>query len=98
MKFIVAQHISEGRLILAVCDADVYGKKLEDNDAVLDLNSKFYHGEEKDEVAVEKLMLRAYTINAVGKNAVGIAVGLGLAATGDVKTVAGVPHVQVLVL
>lgn len=98
MTFVVAQHNSEGRLILTVCDSDIHGKKLEDKDAVLDLSSKFYGGEEKDEAEVEKLMLQAYTIHAAGKNAVAAVIKLGLAARENVKTVAGVPHVQVLAL
>lgn len=96
--FVVAQHSSEGRLILAVCDSSVHGKKLEDGNAVLDLGSRFYSGEEKDKGAVEKLMQKAYTVHAVGKNSVDVAIGLGLAAKEDTKAVAGVPHVQVLAL
>ncbi|MBI2143535.1 DUF424 family protein [Candidatus Woesearchaeota archaeon] len=94
--FAVAQHNSQGRLILAVCDRDVYGKKFEEGDAVLDLGSKFYAGEEKGADAVEKLMLHAYMIHAAGKNSVGIAIRLGLAAAENVKKVNGVQHVQVL--
>ena len=94
--FIVAQHNSEGRLILAVCDSDVHGKRLEEKGVVLDLSSKFYSGQEKDAASVEKLMLKAYTIHAVGKSSVVIAIRLGLATKEDTKTVEGVPHVQVL--
>ncbi|MBI2145436.1 DUF424 family protein [Candidatus Woesearchaeota archaeon] len=97
-KFIVAQHNAEGRLILAVCDKEIHGKKFADKNAVLDLSSKFYDGEEEDAEAVEKLVMRAYTINAVGKNAVAAVVKLGLAAKEDIKAVAGVPHVQILML
>ena len=94
--FVVAQHASEGRLILTVCDGNVHGKKLEEKGFVLDLSSKFYHGEEKDATAIEKLMLRAYIIHAIGKNAVAIATKLGLAGKNDAKTIAGIRHAQVL--
>lgn len=97
-RFTVAQHISEERLILTACDANVHGKKLEDGSTVLDLSSKFYSGKEEDAAAVEKLMLRAYTIHAIGKNAVAAVIKLRLATRADTKTVAGVPHVQVLAL
>lgn len=97
-SFIVAQHSADGRLLLTVCDRSVHGKKLEEKGVVLDLISRFYSGEEKDKDAVEKLMRKAYTIHAVGKNAVAIAIALKLAAKEDTKTVGGVPHVQVLVL
>lgn len=97
-KFVVAVHVSEGRRILAVCDSSVHGKRFEDDNVVLDLSSRFYSGEEKDKGAVEKLMQKAYTVHAVGKNSVAVAIGLGLAAKEDIKTVAGVPHVQILML
>ena len=97
-QFIVTQHTSEGRLILTVCDSSVHGKKLEENGVVLDLSSKFYGGHEKDAASVEKLMMKAYTIHAVGKSSVAVAIKLRLAAKEDTKTVAGVPHVQVLLL
>ncbi len=97
-KFIVAQHHSEGRLILAVCDKSAHGKRLEEKGIVLDLSSKFYHGEEKDAATAEKLMLRAYMLHAIGKGAVGAVIKLGLATKGETKEVAGVPHVQVLML
>lgn len=97
-SFVVAQHISEGRLILTVCDSSVHGKRLEDGNSVLDLGSRFYSGEEKDKGAVEKLMRKAYTVHAVGKNSVAVAIGLGLATKEETGAVTGVPHVQVLTL
>ncbi len=97
-SFVVAQHISEGRLILTVCDSSVHGKRLEDGNSVLDIGSRFYSGEKKDKGTVEKLMLKAYTVHAVGKNSVAVAIRLGLAAKEDTKTIAGVPHAQVLML
>ncbi len=97
-KFIVTRHNSEGRLILAVCDKDIHGRKFESGELILDLTARFYNGQEKDAAAAEKLMLQAYTIHVVGKNAIAIAVKLGLAFKEDVKTVGGVQHVQVLML
>lgn len=96
--FIVAQHNSEGRLILTMCDKEVHGRKYEDAKAVLDLGSDFYKGEEMDVTSVEKLMLKAYTIHAVGRNSVAVAIKLGLTDKEGVKAVNGVPHVQVLML
>ncbi len=97
-SFIVAEHNSQGRLILAVCDSDIHGKRFDDGKAVLDLASKYFSGEKKDADAVEKLMLRAYAIHAVGKKSVAVAVKIGLAGKGGAKSVSGVPHVQVLMV
>lgn len=96
--FVVAQHMSEGRLLLAVCDSSIHGKKFEDHKMVLDLGSKFYSGNEKDAKATSDLMLKAYIINAVGKGAVALAIKLGLAAKENAKNVSGVPHMQVLIV
>ena len=95
-NFIVAKQASEGKLILAVCDSSIYGKKFEDGKVILDLGSKFYHGEEKDAKQASELMEKAYIINAAGKDSVALVVKLGLAAASDVKKIAGVEHVQIL--
>ena len=63
-----------------------------------DGETKFYSGKVEDASAVEKLMLKAYTIHAVGKNAIAIALTLGLTSKEDTKKVSGVPHVQALML
>ena len=94
--FVVAKHNSDGKLILAVCDSSLRGKKFEDANAILDLGSKFYQGEEKDAEQTAELMMKAYIINAAGKEAVALVVKLGLATTDDMKKIAGVEHVQVL--
>lgn len=98
VRFIVTKHMSEGRLVLAVCDSDIHGRKFKDENAVLDLGSKFYNGEEKDAEQTANLMEKAYIINAVGEGAVEIAIKLRLTAKENVKDVSGVPHVQVLML
>ena len=92
----MARRASEGKLILAICDKSIHGKKLEDGSAILDLGSKFYDGEEKDAKQAGELMEKAYIINAAGKESVKLVVKLGLAAAADVKKIAGVEHVQVL--
>ena len=97
-SFVVAEHASEGRLILAVCDLAIHGKRFEEGDRLLDLSSHFYKGNQRDEPAVTNLMLKAYMIHVIGKDAVEIAVKLGLASKNDALTVQGVPHIEILLL
>ena len=96
--FVVANHISGGRSVLAVCDSAIHSKKFEEGGIVLDLGSRFYHGEEKDAKEAADMMGKAYIINAAGKDAVALAIKLGHAAKENVKSVSGVPHVQVLMM
>lgn len=97
-KFIVTRHISEGRAVVAVCDAGVHGKRFEDGKTglVLDLGSRFYKGEEKNAEETTTEMEKAYIINAAGKESVALALKLKLAAKENIKLFSGVPHVQVL--
>jgi hypothetical protein len=37
----------DGRNVLAVCDSDLLGKKFEEKDLQIDLNSDFYKGKKK---------------------------------------------------
>ena len=43
---IVKIHNNEGRLILAICDKDILGKKFVEEKKQLDLSSGFYKGEQ----------------------------------------------------
>ncbi len=97
-RFIVGQHRNESRLLLTVCDVDIHGKVLEEGDAILDLSSAFFKGEEKSREETEKLILTAYLVHAIGKNAVSTVVQLGLAEEANINSINGVVHVQVLMI
>ena len=49
----------EGRIILAVCDKEIIGKKYEENGIQLDLKSEFYKGKEIEEEKVKELFKKA---------------------------------------
>jgi uncharacterized protein len=94
--FIVSEKASEGRLVLAVCDSDVYGRKLEEGDTTLDLSSEFYKGEEKSKGEVSELIGKAYMMNVVGEESVALVLELGFGEKEAVKTVEGIPHIQIV--
>jgi hypothetical protein len=98
MQFIVAIHLSNGRVIAAVCDSGIHGKKFEENGIVLDLSSSFFKGQEKSSADTAAIMEKAYMINAAGIESVNLAIKLGLAEAKDVKKIAAIPHLQVLKL
>jgi len=64
---LVKKHVQGGKLILAICDADLLGKKLEDGNKQLDLSGAFYKGEEMKEEEIIKLCKEALSVNVVGK-------------------------------
>ena len=59
---ICKKHVTEdGRLLLAVCDSSLKGKKFSSGDLQLDLTGSFYDGVEMKEEEVLELMKKAYT-------------------------------------
>ena len=87
---------SYGRLLLAVCDKKLLGKRFEEKGKVLDLSSDFYNGNEISEDKLRNLCKGAYIINAVGEKSVSIAIELGLAEKSDALKIKKIPHIQIM--
>ena len=97
-KVLVKKHVHSGKLVLAVCDQDVFGKKFEQGELCLDLTSAFYRGETMELGDAEKLFRRCHLIMLVGKEAVGLGVKQGLIDPGKVLKVKGVPYAQAMMV
>jgi hypothetical protein len=93
---LVKKHTNAGRLILAICDSDLIGKKVTEGNRQLDLASSFYKGEETEEKEVNELIKQAYMLNLVGKKAVDFALKNKLIEKENILFVAKIPHAQVL--
>jgi len=89
-------HESPKGKVVAVCDADLIGKVLEGQGACMDLDRHrgFYMGKLVKGEFVEKALGSFSSANLVGKEAVGIASRMGLADDDSIKTIKGVPYVQ----
>jgi len=88
------------RMVVAVCDADVFGRKLVDGERVLDVSGVFFEGkvmsvaEARDEVA--RCAREDATFNFVGKESVGLAKELGIVKESGVMDIDGIPFALVL--
>ncbi|MBN2567161.1 DUF424 family protein [Candidatus Woesearchaeota archaeon] len=85
-----------GRMMLAACDEGHLGKTYEEGERVLEVRPSFYHGKKADAERLRMLLSRAYIVNLVGEECVGLARDAGLVEKGTVLTVRGVPCVQVM--
>ena len=92
---IIKKHNSNGKLVLAICDSDIFGKCFEEGKKVLDLSSDFYRGDETDEKDILGLVKKSYMINAAGKEAVEFLKKHEFVE--EVKEIDGVPYAQVLI-
>jgi hypothetical protein len=93
---IVKKHVVEGKLLLALCDDSLLGKKFEDDTKQLDISSSFYNGVT---MKIEQLLLlleEAYIINAVGSETIDFLKQQGFKVE-NVIAVQGIPHAQIII-
>ena len=68
---IVKKHLLDDKsLMLAICDEELSGKKIDDGEKQLNLSSEFYKGEPMSEEELSLVIKEARIINAVGEKSV----------------------------
>jgi hypothetical protein len=95
---LVAIHKKDHRIVAAVCDSDLIGKKFEEGALQLDLTGDFYKGTERSDDEAGDLIRNADHVNLVGKKSVKLGLQEGVIDEASVKTVQGVPHAQAIIV
>jgi|TARA_B100001971_G_C17875651_1_gene375480 hypothetical protein len=95
---IVKKHLNEGRLVLAICDNNLIGKKIEEGKLQLDLTSEFYKGEDMSEEELKTIIKKAYMINVVGKKIIDFLIKNKNIDIDDIIFIKKVPHAQVVMI
>jgi len=84
------------RKIVAVCDAELIGKKFIEGNIQLDLTSEFYGGKKMKETEVIEILKGLNeddsTFNIVGKKSVAAAIKAGIIDKSGVMKIKGIPH------
>jgi hypothetical protein len=90
-------HESAGQKVVAACDVGLIGKTLTDGKIYLDLDMHrgFYVGERAGGNEVGKALGSFTSANLVGKNAVDVALGMGIASADDVMYIKRIPYIQI---
>lgn len=97
-NMIVKIHKKEEKTIIAVCDKELVGKRIEEGDKQLDLSSDFYNGEEiKDTMEIGDLLRNADIINLVGERSIKIGLDEGLIDKKSIIRIKNIPHAQAIV-
>lgn len=88
------------RRIVAVCDKELLGKKFEQDNLQLDVNTHFYGGKELEDSEALELLKDAFTedacFNFVGSKAIELGAKAGVINKNKVLVIQGVPHALVL--
>jgi len=92
--------IKSYRLVVAVCDSELLGKRFEEGNFQLDVKENFYKGEEKSEEETIEFLKRMSqedaTFNIVGEKSVKAALEAGIINESWVGQVQGVQFALVL--
>ena len=88
------------RDVIAICDSELLGRKLEEGNRQLDLSGEFFKGEEKKEEEIlefiKDIAKEDATFNIVGKKATELALKAGIISKEGIKKIQGVPFALVL--
>lgn len=96
--FFVKIHKKLGREVLAICDEDILGKTLDDENIHFEIKIEFYKGEKLKEDQVKLLLKDSINYNIIGKEIVKIAIEIGVIEEDQVIKIKGIPHAQGLAL
>ncbi|HJH31632.1 MAG TPA: DUF424 family protein [Methanosarcinaceae archaeon] len=88
-------HKSGSEILVAVCDRNLLGKKLEHDNVNVEISEEFYRGDIASDEQVIEALTNAKSANLFGKKAVACAIKCGAVDPECAKTINGVPHAQI---
>ena len=91
MQFSVRTNKHQNQSMLNICDANLLGKKITQNDLTVHISENYYGDRfvEKDEA--ESLLKNSSIINMAGKETVSLSLKLGIGSENAVKIISDVP-------
>ncbi len=92
----VKVHRSRESKVVAMCDEGMIGKRFEEKGLCLDVNERFYKGRLVDSDKARNYLHNADSANIVGKEAVDIALDLGIVSRKSIIIIKNVPHAIVI--
>jgi uncharacterized protein len=92
---LIKKHLtSENKLMIAVCDTELFGKVFEEGELQLNCSSDFYNGEESDENTLKELVNQCVNANIVGEKSIAAVKALGFLKDANIKTIDNIPYAQ----
>lgn len=89
-------HKLDNKKLLAICDSELLGKKIETEKLILDLNSNFYKGEKKEEHEILREINNISSINAVGKKTINFLIKNKIIKEKNIKKINDVPYINII--
>ncbi len=91
MQFSVRTNNYQKQSLLNICDANLLGKKIIQNDLTVHISENYYGDRFVENDEAESLLKNSSIINMAGKETVSLALKLGIASENAVKMILDVP-------
>jgi hypothetical protein len=91
MQFAVKVSDYQKKIMLNICDADLLGKKITQDDLTMNISESYYGDRFVEAEEAETLLKTSSIINMAGKEAVSLSVKLGVGSESGIKIISGVP-------
>ena len=95
MQFSVRVSDYQKKTMLNICDAELLGKKIIQDDLTVNISESYYGDRFVDQKEAESLLQSASIINMVGKETVSLSVKIGVGSENGVKIISGIPFLIV---
>lgn len=96
--FYYKRHDSGEKIITAICDSNLIGKKFVEGEKCILVSEYFFKGELVDNNVIAEIVAKAESLNVIGKNAVEICIDLGVVNKENVAFISSVPYTIVFEL
>ena len=95
MQFSIKLSDYQRNQMLNMCDAELLGKDISENDLKLNISKNFYGEKLVNKKEAEELLKTCSIINMVGKETISLSISLGIGSENGVKNIDGVPFLIV---
>ncbi|PIY90480.1 MAG: DUF424 domain-containing protein [Nitrosopumilales archaeon CG_4_10_14_0_8_um_filter_34_8] len=95
MRFSVKVTEYQKNLMLNICDADLLGKSISENELTMKISESYYGNEIIEIDEAKKLLETSTIINMVGKDTISLSLELGIGSENGVKKISDVPFLIV---
>jgi hypothetical protein len=85
----------QGSIMVAICDLDLVGTKVEQDGLVVDITREYYQEEVVEQPRVQEYLHKCDIANLVGERIVKQALDLKMAKEASIKRIAGVPFLMI---
>ncbi len=95
MQFSVRVSNYQKNSTLNICDAELLGKKIIQDELNVDISESYYGQKLVEKEEAKSLLKNSSIINMVGKETVSLSIELGIGSETGIKTISGVPFLLV---